>query len=62
MIAFCIGLQLRADKTKPLVHILYIVTFGAMSAIGIGIGLGVSSGGKDIDSPSYDIGTATVQG
>lgn len=64
VIAFCMGLQLRADQAKPYIHVLYVATFAAMSSIGIAIGLAVSSAtGEDtIEGKSYEIATATMQG
>lgn len=39
VIAFCIGVELIATRTKTLLSVVYITTFAIVSPLGIGIGL-----------------------
>lgn len=39
IIAFCIGVELIANRTKPWLMVVYITTFAVVSPLGIGIGL-----------------------
>lgn len=39
VIAFCIGVELIANRTKTCLAVIYITTFALVSPLGIGIGL-----------------------
>lgn len=44
VIAFCIGVQLIAAKTKTYLSIVYICMFAVVSPLGIGIGMALIGG------------------
>ncbi|KAL0131776.1 hypothetical protein PUN28_002965 [Cardiocondyla obscurior] len=46
VIAFCIGMELLASRTKPYLSVIYTCTFAVVSPIGIGIGMGLVGGGS----------------
>lgn len=41
VLAFCVGVQLVAAKTKTLLIVVYVLTFALVSPIGVSIGLGL---------------------
>lgn len=47
VLAFCVGVELMVTRTKKCLAITYILTFAAVSPIGIGIGILVSGDGSD---------------
>lgn len=47
VLAFCVGVELLVTRTKRCLAITYILTFAAVSPIGIGIGILVSGGGEE---------------
>lgn len=46
VIAFCIGVELIASRTRRYLSIIYVCTFAVVSPIGIGIGMGLVGGGS----------------
>ncbi|XP_070152854.1 zinc transporter ZIP1-like isoform X3 [Polyergus mexicanus] len=46
VIAFCIGVELLASRTRTYLSIIYTCTFAVVSPIGIGIGMGLVGGGS----------------
>ncbi|XP_032673908.1 zinc transporter ZIP1-like isoform X2 [Odontomachus brunneus] len=46
VIAFCIGVELIASRTKRYLSVIYVVTFAVVSPIGIGIGMLLVGGGS----------------
>jgi zinc transporter 1/2/3 len=48
VIAFCIGVELVTSGMKNCMVITYVLIFAVVSPIGIGIGIVVSTGGKEI--------------
>ncbi|XP_011264589.1 zinc transporter ZIP1 isoform X3 [Camponotus floridanus] len=46
VIAFCIGVELLASRTRPYLSVIYTCTFAVVSPIGIGIGMGLVGGGS----------------
>lgn len=46
VIAFCIGVELIASRTRPYLSVIYTCTFAVVSPIGIGIGMGLVGGGS----------------
>lgn len=44
VIAFCIGVELIATRTKTWLSVVYITTFAIVSPLGIGIGLALVGG------------------
>ncbi|XP_072748012.1 zinc transporter ZIP1-like isoform X2 [Anoplolepis gracilipes] len=46
VIAFCIGVELLASRTKPYLSVIYTCTFAVVSPIGIGIGMALVGGGS----------------
>ncbi|XP_029671341.1 zinc transporter ZIP1-like isoform X4 [Formica exsecta] len=46
VIAFCIGVELLASRTRPYLSIIYTCTFAVVSPIGIGIGMALVGGGS----------------
>lgn len=60
VLAFCVGVELLVTRTKKCLAITYILTFAAVSPIGIGIGILVSSG--DGSSGASNVTSAILQG
>ncbi|XP_078051122.1 zinc transporter ZIP3 isoform X2 [Augochlora pura] len=46
VIAFCIGVELMASRTRQYLSIIYVCTFAVVSPLGIGIGMGLVGGGS----------------
>lgn len=46
VIAFCIGVELIASKTRRYLSVIYVVTFAVVSPIGIGVGMLLVGGGS----------------
>ncbi|KMQ90809.1 zinc transporter zip3 [Lasius niger] len=46
VIAFCIGVELLATRTRPYLSVIYTCTFAVVSPIGIGIGMALVGGGS----------------
>jgi len=46
VIAFCIGVELIASRTRRYLSVIYVCTFAVVSPIGIGIGMGLVGGGS----------------
>ncbi|XP_029172450.1 zinc transporter ZIP1-like isoform X2 [Nylanderia fulva] len=44
VIAFCIGVELLASRTRPYLSVIYTCTFAVVSPIGIGIGMALVGG------------------
>lgn len=59
VLAFCVGVELLVTRTKKCLAITYILTFAAVSPIGIGIGILVSGGG---DGGFSNVTAAILQG
>ena len=60
VIAFCFGLELLNKSTRTLTYVIYIVTFSVITAIGGGIGIGVSEAVKG--SGGYSVTVAVLLG
>ncbi|GAB0092563.1 zinc transporter ZIP1 [Sergentomyia squamirostris] len=60
VLAFCVGVELVVTRTKRYLAAIYVLTFAAVSPIGIAIGIGVSSTSDDASSSS--IPAAILQG
>lgn len=59
VLAFCVGVELMVTRTKRCLAITYILTFAAVSPIGIGIGILVSGSGE---SGYSNVTAAILQG
>uniref|UniRef100_A0A1L8DEK4 Putative fe2+/zn2+ regulated transporter n=2 Tax=Nyssomyia neivai TaxID=330878 RepID=A0A1L8DEK4_9DIPT len=59
VLAFCVGVELVVTHTRTYLAAIYVVTFAAVSPIGIGIGIGVSAAG---DAASSSVPAAILQG
>lgn len=59
VLAFCVGVELLVTRTKKCLAITYILTFAAVSPLGIGIGILVSGGGE---SGFGNVSAAILQG
>ncbi|XP_012057235.1 PREDICTED: zinc transporter ZIP1-like [Atta cephalotes] len=46
VIAFCIGVELIASRTRPYLSVIYTCTFAVVSPLGIGIGMALVGGGS----------------
>jgi len=46
VIAFCIGVELIASRTRSYLSVIYTCTFAVMSPLGIGIGMALVGGGS----------------
>lgn len=46
VIAFCIGVELIASRTRRYLSVIYVVTFAVVSPIGIGVGMLLVGGGS----------------
>ena len=46
VIAFCIGVELIASKTRTYLSVIYVCTFAVVSPLGIGIGMCLVGGGS----------------
>ncbi|CAF4868854.1 unnamed protein product [Pieris macdunnoughi] len=55
VIAFCIGVELIATRTKTYLAIIYITTFGIVSPLGIGIGILMVGGKGATAAGSYSV-------
>lgn len=55
VIAFCIGIELIANRTKTYLTIIYITTFAVVSPLGIGIGLLLVGGEGATAAGSYSV-------
>lgn len=55
VIAFCIGVELIASRTKTWLSIVYITTFAIVSPIGIGIGLILVGGQGATAAGTYSV-------
>lgn len=55
VIAFCIGVELIASKTRRYLSVIYVVTFAVVSPIGIGIGMLLVGGGSAAASGSMAV-------
>lgn len=55
IIAFCIGVELLASKTKRWLSLLYIFVFSFVSALGIGIGTLLVGGAGAADAGLYSV-------
>lgn len=44
VIAFCIGIELVASRTRRYLSIIYVFTFAVVSPLGIGIGMALVGG------------------
>ncbi len=60
VISFSFGLELTESGTRKALHVIYISTFAAMSALGIGIGIAISESAAE--GKTYVLTTATLQG
>lgn len=58
VIAFCIGVELIATRTKTWLTIVYITTFAFVSPLGIGIGLILVGG----EGAATQVASAVLQG
>lgn len=62
VIAFCIGVELVAMRTKMPLHILYVATFALVSPLGIGVGILVTASYAGVEGgvvPAFLQGLAT---
>uniref|UniRef100_A0A1B0D4L4 Uncharacterized protein n=1 Tax=Phlebotomus papatasi TaxID=29031 RepID=A0A1B0D4L4_PHLPP len=59
VLAFCVGVELVVTRTRGFLAAIYIITFAAVSPIGIGIGMGVSASG---DASATSVPAAILQG
>ncbi|XP_013183883.2 zinc transporter ZIP1 [Amyelois transitella] len=55
VIAFCIGVELIATRTKTWLAVVYITTFAVVSPLGIGIGLALVGGGGATAAGIYSV-------
>ncbi|XP_053613690.1 zinc transporter ZIP1 [Plodia interpunctella] len=55
VIAFCIGVELIATRTKTWLSVVYITTFAIVSPLGIGIGLALVGGGGATAAGIYSV-------
>ncbi|XP_037963107.2 zinc transporter ZIP1 [Plutella xylostella] len=55
IIAFCIGVELLAARTRAWLSVLYIFTFSFVSALGIGIGVLLVGGAGAADAGLYSV-------
>lgn len=55
VIAFCIGVELLASRTKTYLSVIYTCTFAVVSPIGIGVGMGLVGGGSPAASGSMAV-------
>lgn len=46
VIAFCIGVELIASRTRRYLSVIYVCTFAIVSPLGIGIGMALVGGGS----------------
>jgi len=46
VIAFCIGVELIASRTRPYLSVIYTCAFAVVSPLGIGIGMALVGGGS----------------
>lgn len=42
VLAFCVGMELLVARTRPLLAILYLITFAIVTPVGIGVGIAIS--------------------
>ncbi|XP_046406783.1 zinc transporter ZIP1-like [Ischnura elegans] len=55
VIAFCVGVELAAARTKPVLLILYASTFALVTPLGIGIGTAVSQSSAEAAETSVTV-------
>lgn len=55
VIAFCIGIELIASRTRTYLSVIYTCTFAVVSPIGIGIGMALVGGGSAAASGSMAV-------
>lgn len=60
VIAFCVGVELISTRTRLVLIFVYLATFAAVTPLGIGVGIALSTDGKD-DSTST-VATVVLQG
>ncbi|XP_034256033.1 uncharacterized protein LOC117653952 isoform X2 [Thrips palmi] len=49
VIAFCIGVELVAMRTRTMLHVLYVFTFAVVSPLGIGVGILVTENYTNVE-------------
>ncbi|KAM7344677.1 zinc transporter ZIP3-like [Cochliomyia hominivorax] len=59
VLAFCVGVELIVARTRPILSIVYTITFAIVSPIGIAIGIAVSQNSGD---PEDSIASMILQG
>lgn len=62
VLAFCVGVELLVTRTKTCLAITYIMTFAAVSPIGIGIGILISGSNTNGDLGSSNVPAVILQG
>ncbi|GLG96463.1 Uncharacterized protein GBIM_03441 [Gryllus bimaculatus] len=61
VLAFCVGLELVAARTRTRLAVLYVVVFAAVSPIGIGVGVALSGDGGASDV-EHGVANSLLQG
>lgn len=60
VIAFCVGVELISTRTKLVLIFVYLATFAAVTPLGIGVGIALSSDGEEAGTSS--VATVILQG
>ncbi|KDR22854.1 zinc transporter ZIP3-like isoform X2 [Zootermopsis nevadensis] len=61
VIAFCVGVELISTRTRLVLIFVYLATFAAVTPLGIGVGIALSSDGEDAGTSST-VATVVLQG
>jgi zinc transporter 1/2/3 len=60
VIAFCVGVELISTRTRMVLIFVYLATFAAVTPLGIGVGIALSTDGEDAGTST--IATVVLQG